>query len=539
MAAPFWRQHGAYILDGLEVNMERNMIPCSPFTTRLTGGGRETELRLRGMFQWNRGRPPALLAAGAVLVILLSGTLVSCGSQEGTAVPPQAGMLTELNQRVELEHLLGYGGYGVKTLDESGEEQYTYTVELPGGRLVQLPGGSGGMWHGDVDGDGALEVVTAEGKVYRRWPDGSIRAQDLRQAAVALEGTEGVRWWELSLSCRPEEDTVVVQPMAGMVEKAPSAPAVELPLSQLLDQAHGGTILVDANLEPVGDDVRVCFLERLDLDGQGGFDDRAVLTAGDEVGQNSLEVTLGTGAVLTWSLPDWISPRLLAGYLVSDRYQSLVLELVWKTSNYLAADYWVLSVRDGTLVEEEVISTDMDMVPQAVMGGTLETGDGGLQVLRIPVHVSRWHDVGWATLRWTDGQARLVLDETVTDHYALPSVDGQALLLALRFPLSSEGENEIRVYDRVDILEEGNLLQTITADQISYGGTRSFMGFLADDVPQDSVVIRDLDGDGRWDFGLRCDSVDWGSGCWFVWAQELGQYRFLDVMPRNQWENLP
>ena len=35
--------------------------PRSPFATPLSGSARETELRLRSIFQWKKRRPPALL----------------------------------------------------------------------------------------------------------------------------------------------------------------------------------------------------------------------------------------------------------------------------------------------------------------------------------------------------------------------------------------------------------------------------------------------------------------------------------------------
>ena len=52
--------------------------PRSPFSTRLSGSARETELRIRNIFQWKRKRPPLWAMALTALVILSCGCLVSC-----------------------------------------------------------------------------------------------------------------------------------------------------------------------------------------------------------------------------------------------------------------------------------------------------------------------------------------------------------------------------------------------------------------------------------------------------------------------------
>ena len=51
-------------------------IPCSPFSTRLSGSAKETELRLRNIFQWKKKRPPVAMLLAAFLVAALCGGLV-------------------------------------------------------------------------------------------------------------------------------------------------------------------------------------------------------------------------------------------------------------------------------------------------------------------------------------------------------------------------------------------------------------------------------------------------------------------------------
>lgn len=56
-------------------------FPRTPFATRLSGSAKETELRIRNIFQWKKLRPPVWVMALAALVILTCGGLVSCQSK--------------------------------------------------------------------------------------------------------------------------------------------------------------------------------------------------------------------------------------------------------------------------------------------------------------------------------------------------------------------------------------------------------------------------------------------------------------------------
>ena len=53
-------------------------IPDSPFSTRLSDSAKETELRLRNIFQWKKKRPPVVAMILAALAALFCGGLVSC-----------------------------------------------------------------------------------------------------------------------------------------------------------------------------------------------------------------------------------------------------------------------------------------------------------------------------------------------------------------------------------------------------------------------------------------------------------------------------
>ena len=56
--------------------------PRSPFATRLSGSAKETELRIRSIFQWKKKRPPVLIMALMGVLILLCGSLVSWSAAE-------------------------------------------------------------------------------------------------------------------------------------------------------------------------------------------------------------------------------------------------------------------------------------------------------------------------------------------------------------------------------------------------------------------------------------------------------------------------
>lgn len=60
----------------------KNQMPKTPFATRLSGSAKETQLRLRSIFQWKKKRPPVWLFAFIVLVIIGCFGLVSCQPKE-------------------------------------------------------------------------------------------------------------------------------------------------------------------------------------------------------------------------------------------------------------------------------------------------------------------------------------------------------------------------------------------------------------------------------------------------------------------------
>ena len=68
--------------------MKKTNLPRSPFSTPLSGAARETELRIRGIFQWKKQRPPLPFLALMAAAVLMCGGLVSCQAEEPAAPGP-------------------------------------------------------------------------------------------------------------------------------------------------------------------------------------------------------------------------------------------------------------------------------------------------------------------------------------------------------------------------------------------------------------------------------------------------------------------
>lgn len=97
--------------------------PKTPFSTRLSGSAKETELRLRSIFQWQKKRPPVWMFALVVLVIFGCIGLVSC-QQEQPENPAEGQEQSEIP--VE-KNVLGdkYRDFFANYQSDLGSYQYT------------------------------------------------------------------------------------------------------------------------------------------------------------------------------------------------------------------------------------------------------------------------------------------------------------------------------------------------------------------------------------------------------------------------------
>ena len=520
-------------------------FPPSPFSTPLSGSAKEAEERIRNIFQYQKKRPPLPLFLTACVLALSCGGLVSCQTQaaeeetdQDAPAIPSAWTEPELGTS-SLGTVLGYPITVTHTVDETSQ-WYDYQVQLPDGTWFHLTGGNAPSFPLDLDGDGQEELITNDPVnggylfAYRRYPDGSVRKLDLRNAAMDRLGLTGEGYLLLNLEVRPEDKTAVVRSADDLTQEL-----AVFPLSQLLAETRSGDILLSApgadgmpepfySENPI-DGSTAYFYQGLNLDGVGGLDDGLVVTSyGPDVGNETrVEVTLGTGEALTWTEPGFYSPVALPGYLSRTDRQSLVLELDAPYSNYGAAFYVMLEVEGGALLEQARLEYDND--EQALLGfAFLQDGAEGLQALRVPALYDKWHAPIWSTLTWNGTQFQLVSDGFFTDTYSLRVSGGRTLTLSLR---CTPGEDYFtESYDQIQIWEGDTLLQTISPSASQLDRRAPFQGFLANPTGQNDVDIRDINFDGYEDFGLQCDTSHNEVHAWFVWDTESQSYQYRALL---------
>ena len=406
------------------------------------------------------------------------------------------------------------------------------------------------MYHLDLDGDGHPDLLAHDPDggwllVWRRWPDGSVRSQNLRQAAAELLGLEGTPWELVALTFHPQDEMVSIRSAAD-----PSQILLTLPLSQLLEAACGGNILLASSgqqgedLIPLSDTLPfgtyAVFWEGLDLDGTGGTDDSVTVFSYDDDSASGpltvVEAALGTGEVLTWELPSTGHPRLLPASFTPSGLQSVVLVLEDRYSNYGAASCFVLAVEEGALTEQVRLGTwednADDLAPDCpvIWSAYLHTRPDGLQVLRVPILYDKWHQPEWATLSWTQAGWDLTRDGYLTDTETVTVGPGRTLTLALRCPIPAPDDSSQLRYDQIQVLDGGTLLQTITPDSFTPDSRAAFQGFVAFSPLLDYVDVRDIDFDGSEDFGVLCDTTHNEAHCWFVWDEASGSFRYLTTL---------
>ena len=527
--------------------------PYTPLSTPLSGSARQAEARIRNLFQGPKRRPPVWLMALTLLLIFSCGGLVTC--RTAASPPPEEGapvfsLTTPGKESVPFSDLLGFSGTAIHTVREDLSDWYEYQIRLPDGTSFSLADTSGLMYHLDLDGDGHPDLLAHDPDggwllIWRRWPDGSVRSQDLRQAAAELLGLEGTPWELVALTFHPQDEMVSIRSAAD-----PSQILLTLPLSQLLEAACGGNILLASSgqqgedLIPLSDTLPfgtyAVFREGLDLDGTGGTDDSVTVFSYDDDSASGpltvVEAALGTGEVLTWELPSTGHPRLLPASFTPSGLQSVVLVLEDRYSNYGAASCFVLAVEEGALTEQVRLGTwednADDLAPDCpvIWSAYLHTRPDGLQVLRVPILYDKWHQPEWATLSWTQAGWDLTRDGYLTDTETVTVGPGRTLTLALRCPIPAPDDSSQLRYDQIQVLDGGTLLQTITPDSFTPDSRAAFQGFVAFSPLLDYVDVRDIDFDGSEDFGVLCDTTHNEAHCWFVWDEASGSFRYLTTL---------
>ena len=214
----------------------------------------------------------------------------------------------------------------------------------------------------------------------------------------------------VELAFQPEDGTVVIHvwPYDDVPEREE-----RVPLSRLLEAAHWSEVVLTPEGQPLPEGNRLSYLEDLTLDRQGTGDDnlvaRTIRPDGEDRGSTELEVTLGTGEVLSWSYPDVTNPTVSPLHMTSGERQSLLASLVNPGSNYGACAYVVLEVENGELAERFHLD--------AIMSAYTQTGENGLDTLRIPELYDKWHSYLWGTAAWDGRQITFISDGYFTDTY--------------------------------------------------------------------------------------------------------------------------
>ena len=94
----------------------------TPFSTQLSGSARETELRLRSIFQWKRRRPPVALLALVLAAAVGCGGLVAYQgpAQQVVEMEDQLDILVNARDTWRVLDETDWWGYAVTDLDQNG-----------------------------------------------------------------------------------------------------------------------------------------------------------------------------------------------------------------------------------------------------------------------------------------------------------------------------------------------------------------------------------------------------------------------------------
>ena len=506
-------------------------LPKTRLSTAMSGSARETEQRLRSLFARHR-RPALALVLAVGFAIGLCGSLVACRSAAPAVEEPAFTLTQPGEESGPFTDLLGFSGTVIHTISEEKLHTYSYQVRLEDGTDFLLAETATPLCPLDLDGDGAVDALldnTFYLQVYRYWPDGSLRAQPLQAAAADLLGLEGEYWVRTELAFQPADQTVViqVQPYDDVSEREE-----RVPLARLLEYAHGSDLVLTPEGQPLPEGSGLSYVDGLTLDGQGEGDDRlAVRVTGADAltpGSTEIQVTLGTGEVLSWRYPEAANPSIVPLHMTSRARQSLLAALASPGSNYGACSYMVLEVEEGKLVERfRLDGVDSYYVDNSYA----ETGKNGLDTLRIPELYDKWHSPIWGTAAWDGSAITYTSDGYFTDTYEVDVGGDEPLTLALRCTPPGEDHPSYRwiFYDQVQLLKGDQVLQTITPEEAADDGA-PFQGFLIDTPAGGPVDFQDINFDGVEEFGLLCDGTRNACRCWFVWDGEAGQFRHLATL---------
>ena len=478
--------------------------PRTPFSTPLSRSARETELRLRSIFQWKKKRPPVWLMALMALVCLSCGSLVSCQVEGASpdAAPSAAGESTvwdALRASVDLTEL-----------DDSEGLAYTMLASVPGDGYT-LAALSIHDWYPRYSlVIGAVDNATGEllGPVFEARGYGSL------PQCIAVTRYDG--------------SSALLYTANGMAQGHSWGEA------GLVSWSEGG---LDWSWPVEGNILAEDSQARTDYDAYW-TDYHALMAPGgvDVFAQTGNDVIAGDGP--QWA-PDhnelfYAAPedQLSIGvyYQVRTWLEEFTRNQInpWNSRN--ASAVWQIV----SLTPEDGVYPDRDFAGEAVYLLTARdwTEEGELY---LTARLTFDHDAGRVSAAADVRTGTAVFLGLANAAYSLSLADGRELTVEFRESLTRPGEDETyRTVDEILVWDGEELLQTITAGAVTGSGDYLFEGLYRIEGSGDTGApdLRDINFDGSDDLGvLAAGSLPRNVPyAYFVWDEGEEQLVFSQVL---------
>lgn len=125
-------------------------MPNTPFSTCLSGSAKETELRLRSIFQWKKKRPPMMLIILVAVILLLCFGLFSCVAEEPQPEDPA------VHENPNLEEVQKQDIPSEQINGDNQAEKYPSAAEIKRLRAERY---QNAIRSYDTNGDGVLQTL--------------------------------------------------------------------------------------------------------------------------------------------------------------------------------------------------------------------------------------------------------------------------------------------------------------------------------------------------------------------------------------------
>ena len=477
--------------------------PRTPFSTHLSRSARETELRLRSIFQWKKKRPPVLLMVLAALACLSCGSLVSCQVEGASPDAASVGsgestVWDALRAGADLTGLDDSEGLACTALASVSGDGYTLaalTVHDWQSNYVLVIGAAD---------DGAGELL---GPVFQTGASGGVpfcTALEDYHGAPALLYTangmsQGLSWGEAGLVSWSEKGLDWSWPAEGDV------------------LAEGSQARADYD---------AYWTDHLALMAPGGVDvfartDNAVIDGdGPQWAPDHNE--------LFYAAPEDQLP-IGVYYQVRTWLEEFTRNQInpWNSQN--ASAVWQIS----SLIPEDGVYPDRNFDGEARYHLVARAENGEDQYFSANLIFDHGEGRVTGVDGWATGTA--VFLGLANAAYSLSLADGRELTVEFRESLTRPGEDETyRTVDEILVWDGEELLQTITAGAVTGSGDYLFEGLYRIEGSGDTGApdLRDINFDGSDDLGvLAAGSLPRNVPyAYFVWDEGEEQLVFSQVL---------